>query len=30
MSIAEIVIGMSYLVILAVAGSLAVMWWMEE
>jgi hypothetical protein len=30
MSIAEIVIGMSYLVILAIAGSLAIMWWMEE
>jgi hypothetical protein len=30
MSIAEMMIGMSYLVILAVAGSLAIMWWMEE
>jgi hypothetical protein len=30
MSIAEIVIGMAYLVILAIAGSIAIMWWMEE
>ena len=30
MSIAEMMIGMSYLVILAIAGSLAFMWWMEE
>jgi hypothetical protein len=30
MSIAEMMIGMSYLVILAIAGSLAIMWWMEE
>jgi hypothetical protein len=28
--IADLVIGVSYLVILAIAGSLALMWWMEE
>lgn len=30
MSIAEMVVGMSYLVILGIAGSLAIVWWMEE
>ena len=30
MSIAEMVIGMSYLVILGIAGALAIFWWTED
>ena len=30
MGIAEMVIGMSYLVILGIAGALAIFWWTEE
>ena len=30
MNVADLVVGVSYLVILAIAGSLALMWWMEE
>ncbi len=30
MNVADLVIGVSYLVILGIAGSLALMWWMEE
>jgi hypothetical protein len=30
MSVADLVVGLSYLVILAIAGSMAIMWWTEE
>jgi hypothetical protein len=30
MSVADMVVGVSYLVIVAIAGSLAIMWWTEE
>jgi hypothetical protein len=30
MSLADVVVGVSYLVILAIAGSMAIMWWTEE
>ncbi len=30
MSLADLVTGLSYVVMIAIAGSLAIMWWMEE
>ncbi len=30
MSFADVVTGLSYVVMIAIAGSLAIMWWMEE
>jgi hypothetical protein len=30
MSVADLVVGFSYLVIVAIAGSMAIMWWTEE
>jgi hypothetical protein len=30
MSVADIVTGTSYLVLFAIAGSLAVLWWLED
>ena len=30
MSVADLVVGSSYIVILAIAGSMAIMWWTEE
>jgi hypothetical protein len=30
MTVADVVVGLSYLVILGIAGSLAIMWWTEE
>ncbi len=30
MSFADVVTGLSYVVMIAIAGSLAILWWMEE
>ncbi len=30
MSLADLVTGLSYVVMIAIAGSLAILWWMEE
>jgi len=30
MTLADVVTGLSYVVMIAIAGSLAIMWWMEE
>ncbi len=30
MTLADLVTGLSYVVMIAIAGSLALMWWMEE
>lgn len=30
MSLADVVVGVSYLVILGIAGSMAIMWWSED
>lgn len=30
MTLADLVTGLSYVVMIAIAGSLAIMWWMEE